>query len=69
MMIKAKPGEIAKARLTEQMSQNALAEKADISATTVSLLETGKQAARPETAKKICGALNKDFNSLFTVEK
>lgn len=69
MIIKARPGELAKARLSEQMSQSTLAEKAAISATTVSLLETGKQGAHPETAKRICAALNTDFDKIFTVEK
>lgn len=48
-------------------SKRALAEKSGLSVSTLVQISNGKQSPRPHTAKKICEALNMNFEDLFII--
>lgn len=53
-------------RLEAALSQKLLAERASVSQTTVSDLETRKQQARPSTMRKLADALGVEPRELFS---
>ena len=59
---------IRKVRKAKGMSQEALAEKADLTPQFVSYAESGKRAMRPENLMKIARALNVSTDYLLTGE-
>ena len=57
------------ARIRQNMTQEQLAEKADISSSYVSAIERGKQSVSLDYMNRIAGALNMQVSELLTYEK
>ncbi|SET38712.1 DNA-binding transcriptional regulator, XRE-family HTH domain [Natronincola peptidivorans] len=67
MTIVAKNENLRAARLRSGMSIRMLSKTAGLSTATVSKIENKKSMPNPSTAKKICEALNSDFDNLFEI--
>lgn len=68
-IIKAKSEDFSRIRVVSGLSLRKMSEKAGISVSAISKIERGViQAVRPDTAKKICAALDMAFDELFTIE-
>ena len=65
MQIKAKK-DFSTTRIKNGFSVTALAKKAHLNASVVLRTEKGNPA-RPSTAKKICEAMQEDFDTLFEI--
>ncbi|BDF69146.1 hypothetical protein CE91St41_01270 [Oscillospiraceae bacterium] len=58
------------ARVYNGMSMRDLAEKAGVSASAIHKIESGESGTvRPVNARKICAALGKSFDDLFTIKE
>ena len=64
-MIKAKSGNVRKARVEQGYNQSDVCEGTGLNISSYSQIENGKTSLRPKTAKKICVFLNKTFDDLF----
>jgi DNA-binding XRE family transcriptional regulator len=68
MRIKPKSEKIARVRVIKGYTLSALAKKASIGKLTILRLEENSDyAPNPRTAKKVCEALEVDFDELFTI--
>ena len=66
--ILVKDKDILEEKLIETgLSYRQLAKKIGISQTTISLLIKGERNPSPDSAKKICNALNCQFNDIFFI--
>lgn len=68
MKITAITKEFQKARAIKGFSLQLLADKTKSTPTNLSFIENGKKHPRPSTAKKICTALETEFENIFTIE-
>jgi Predicted transcriptional regulators len=60
---------IGRARLYQNLTMSELAEKTGLSVGLISQIEcVSSKAVRPSSAHKICEALGKPFDELFTIE-
>jgi DNA-binding XRE family transcriptional regulator len=65
--IAVKAEEIRRLRIINGYSIRGLAKQAAVDPVTVHKIEAGKSSPNPSTAKKICDALNVEFNQLFEI--
>ena len=68
-MIIAQKLKIEKARAVLGWSQTELAKQSGVSRNRICMMESGKEGVKAETAKKVCDALGKRFDELFTTTK
>lgn len=68
-VIKTKTEDFSRFRVVSGLSLRKMSERTGLSVSAISKIERGMiQAVRPNTAKKICTALDKPFDELFTIE-
>lgn len=67
MTIKAKTYNMKTTRIKSGMSIKALSKKSGLSTATICKVENGAIVPMPMTAKKICDALEADFDDLFEI--
>lgn len=67
MTLRAKVNNIKAARIKKGMSIRALSKAAGLSSATVFKIENEGTIPAPLTAKKICDALNAEFDQLFEI--
>ncbi|WP_160676743.1 helix-turn-helix transcriptional regulator [Clostridium sp. C8-1-8] len=56
-------------RITKGLSIRKLAEIAELNPVTIQKIESQSSRPNPSTAKKICNALEVDFDEIFTIAK
>lgn len=65
MFIRPRPRAITVARIKQGLSQRALARKAGLSSSYLTMIENQNRYPSPSAARKICEALGKTFDELF----
>ena len=55
-------------RIRKGFSITGLAKAMKVNASVVFNMEKGRRGVRPATARKVCEALNEDFDTLFIIE-
>ena len=68
MTIQPKIPDLSLARMKKGFSQRRLALVASLSSAFISQLESGQRSVGPESAKKICEALEVELEDIFFVE-
>jgi DNA-binding XRE family transcriptional regulator len=66
-IIEIKKREFQEARLRKGLTQRALASKAGVTQSTVFSIENKKTTPTPTTVKKICKALEVNFDEIFNI--